>query len=176
MVELGRKDLGLLAQASGAPFTGAGLLRLRRILAPVDFSDCSKKALQYAAAFARQFGANLVLLYAVQVNMGGSEYGPFDLTSLEKELQQQSQRRLAELVDDDLRSQIPIETVVRTGHPVQEILGAARRLGVDLIIMSTHGYTGLKHILLGSITENVVRHAPCPVLVVREHEHEFVAN
>jgi len=66
------------------------------------------------------------------------------------------------------------KTLVRFGKPFQEICDAARGLKVDLIVISTHGYTGLKHAVLGSTAERVVRHAPCPVLVVREQEHEFV--
>ena len=66
------------------------------------------------------------------------------------------------------------KALVRYGRSFHEIAEAARTLKVDLIILSTHGYTGLKHALLGSATERVVRHAPCPVLVVREREHEFV--
>jgi nucleotide-binding universal stress UspA family protein len=64
--------------------------------------------------------------------------------------------------------------VVRLGHPYQEITDAARELKVDLIVISTHGYTGLKHVLLGSTAERIVRHAPCPVLTVREKEQDFV--
>ena len=67
-------------------------------------------------------------------------------------------------------------TVVDYGRSFQLIVDSARMLKVDLIIISTHGYTGLKHVLLGSTTERVVRHAPCPVLVVREGEHEFIEN
>src|SRR5438046_2829865 len=66
------------------------------------------------------------------------------------------------------------KTLVRFGKPFQEICDAARGLKVDLIVISTHGYTGLKHAVLGSTAERVVRHAPCPVFVVREQEHEFV--
>jgi nucleotide-binding universal stress UspA family protein len=65
-------------------------------------------------------------------------------------------------------------TLLRTGQPHTEIVEAARELGADLIVLSTHGHTGLTHALLGSTAEKVVRHAPCPVLVVREKEHEFV--
>ena len=70
----------------------------------------------------------------------------------------------------------PVKTLVRTGSPADEIVDAAKEMGVDLIILSTHGRTGLKHLLLGSMTENVVRRAPCPVLVVREREREFVST
>jgi nucleotide-binding universal stress UspA family protein len=67
-----------------------------------------------------------------------------------------------------------VKVAVRTGTAFLEIAEAAKSLEADLIIIATHGYTGLKHLLLGSTAERVVRSAPCPVLVVREHEHEFV--
>ena len=66
------------------------------------------------------------------------------------------------------------DSLVRVGHPYQEITQAAQELKADLIVIATHGYTGLKHILLGSTAERVVRHASCPVLTVREREHDFV--
>ena len=65
---------------------------------------------------------------------------------------------------------------MRTGRAASEIVEVAKERNTDLIIISTHGYTGLKHVFLGSTTENVVRYAPCPVLTVREHEHEFVTT
>jgi nucleotide-binding universal stress UspA family protein len=65
---------------------------------------------------------------------------------------------------------------VRVGRPVQEIVATAREKDIDLIIISTHGHTGLKHILMGSVTVIVVRYAPCPVLTVREHEHDFISG
>ncbi len=79
------------------------------------------------------------------------------------------------MVTPGVRAQAVVR-VVRQGEPYLEILSVARELGMDLIILSTHGRTGLARVLMGSTTEKVVRHADCPVLVVREHEHEFLAE
>jgi len=76
-------------------------------------------------------------------------------------------------VTNVIHRQVSTETSVRSGQPAFEIIEAAKVLPADLIIMSTHGRTGLKHVFLGSVTEHVVRQAPCPVLVVRDREHEF---
>jgi universal stress protein A len=149
---------------------------LKRIVVPIDFSACSRKALQYAIPFAEQFQASLTLLYVVQVNYAVGELGAIDVSMLEVEMRQQASQRLAELVRDEVRQRVPAEAIVRTGRPVMEIVSAARDLEADLIILSTHGYTGLKHVLLGSTAENVLRHAPCPVLAVREHEREFITT
>jgi nucleotide-binding universal stress UspA family protein len=73
-------------------------------------------------------------------------------------------------------AEIPSKTLLRVGSPQVEIINAAKESGIDVIILSTHGRTGLAHVFLGSTAERVVRHAGCPVLIVREEEHEFVAS
>lgn len=168
-VKVAAKDTARLAH--GSP----GRFHLKKILVPIDFSDCSQKALQYALAFARQFNASLILLYVVEANYAGAEFGGMDYILLEKESRESGQKLLAELAQTVIGDQAPVEILVRTGRPVMEITDLAKEKNVDLIIISTHGHTGLKHILLGSVSENVVRHAPCPVLTVREREHEFIA-
>ena len=86
-----------------------------------------------------------------------------------------AKKRLQKLAENkQLSGGLLGKTLVRTGVPYAEIAEAARALKADLIILTTHGYTGLKHVFLGSTAERVVRHAPCPVLTVREKEHEFV--
>ncbi len=165
VVELGPREAQLPTPAvaeAGAP----ALFKLDRILVPVDFSECSKKTLQYAIPFARQFNAELSLLFVVQPYPTMGEMPAVDpLPDVESEL-------------EELRKSIPawvrLKTVVRHGEPHAEIVNAARELGMDLIIISTHGRSGLARVVMGSTAEKVVRHAGCPVLVVRENEHEFV--
>ncbi|MHB8519465.1 MAG: universal stress protein [Limisphaerales bacterium] len=89
-------------------------------------------------------------------------------------MSESSEKELAALARAVIGGQVPAQALVRTGRPVQEIVEAAKQLEIDLIINSTHGRTGWKHVFLGSTTESVVRAAPCPVLTVREQEHEFV--
>jgi len=149
------------------------VFKLKRILVPLDFSDCSKKALQYAVPFARQFGATLSLLYVIQPYYPVSEMVPMDGELFEQRMRETSEAEMAAL-RKSLDPALKPSATIRSGTPHVEIVRAARNLKCDLIILSTHGRTGLSHVLMGSTAERVVRHANCPVLVLREHEHEFV--
>jgi len=171
-VEISRRDESMLEQSAVEPTPFA----IKTILVPVDFSGCSKKALDYALPFAKQFGAGLVLLYVVPANFPVGEFGMIDVAFMEKELRASGEQQLADLAMNQIGPGIPSKNVIRVGRPVTEIADVAREKNADLIIISTHGHTGLKHVLLGSVAENVVRYAPCPVLVVREHEHEFLKD
>ena len=151
-------------------------LRLRKILVPLDFSDCSLKALKYALALARQFGGELTLLHVVEAAFYATDPSLAAPMYPEEEMRLFAEKKLAMLARSALGDQVPAALLVRLGQPVVEISALAREANIDLIVISTHGNTGLKHFLLGSVAENVVRHAPCPVLVVREHEHEFLAD
>ncbi|MBM3837104.1 MAG: universal stress protein [Verrucomicrobia bacterium] len=152
------------------------MFRLKRILVPIDFSDCAKKALRYAIPLASQHRAALTLLYVVPANYAVGEYGGIDYGSLEAEMRASGERQLASLIVDEIGDQVPVDPLVQCGSPAAEIVAVARGMPADLIVISTHGRTGLKHVLLGSAAEYVVRHAPCPVLVVREYEREFVVE
>jgi nucleotide-binding universal stress UspA family protein len=103
------------------------------------------------------------------------EYGGFNYAALEAEMRASGDKQLAALAADEVRGEVPADTLIRSGSPAAEIIAVAQTLPADLIVISTHGRTGLKHVVVGSVTEHVVRHAPCPVLVVRESEHEFLA-
>jgi len=144
--------------------------RLKKIVVLIDFSQTSAQALPYAAALAERFGAEIILLHVIApVPLPLPFYVPRKL--------QESAGRVAELAMDVQLSRLseeafddemPSRTLVRAGVPSDEITKAARSQGADLIILTTHGYTGLKHALLGSTAERVVRNAACPVLVVRK--------
>jgi universal stress protein A len=152
--------------AAEPPTLPAGV---KSILVPVDFSPSSNKALDYATTLARQFNAKLTLLHVVEPVATPDFAATFPLVMEDDELMAAAKERLEKLVKS---ARIPDRTVektlVRFGRSFHEIAEAARTLKADLIVISTHGYTGLKHVLLGSTTERVVRHAPCPVLVVRQ--------
>lgn len=151
--------------------------KLKQILVPIDFSECSRKALRYAVPIAERFGAQLLLLYVIETNVLPAELGyvPRDAKRTGIDSTAKALEELAQRTERALGTHFVRQTTVRNGIPWQEITTAAQALDVDLIILSTHGYTGLKHILMGSTAERVVQHAPCPVLVVREREHEFLA-
>ena len=171
VVQVADRDEPLLAAGSvSRPF------QIGRILVPVDFSECSKKALQYAVPFARQCGASLWLLNVVRLVYPTGELGTAAPPVSEADATEASRVALDQLVHTGIGDQVPTATLVRVGLAAEEIVAAARELAIDLIIISTHGHTGLRHVLLGSTTEHVVRRAPCPVLTVREHEHDFVVQ
>ena len=151
-------------------------LKLKRILVPTDFSAPSKKAFRYAAKFAEEFGASLTLLHVVEPIVAlGDAYGWVETPAItDPALQKEASTRLAGLAQKEIGELIPVKPLVRCGKAYQEIVSVAKEREIDLIIIATHGYTGLKHVFLGSTAERVVRHAPCPVLIVREREHEFV--
>jgi nucleotide-binding universal stress UspA family protein len=145
----------------------AAAFQLKRIVVPIDFSETSAQALPYAAALAEQFGAEIILLHVIEWVAIPSELGsaPSAITEADKGSVAKDLSRLRQEV---LGEQVPGRTIVRAGAPFQEITRAAKEMGADMIILTTRGYTGLQNILLGSTAERVVRHAECPVLVVRK--------
>jgi len=171
-LELNRGDESLMEAATSM---GSKLpFKLRQILVPIDFSDCSKKALEYAVPFAREHNAVLTLLYVADPAYNVGEYGGIDYAQLEGSMREEGEKELAQMAADQLRGKVSTHTLVRLGSPAREIIEAARSLPADIIVISTHGRTGLKHVFLGSVAEHVVQRAPCPVLVVREHEREIL--
>ena len=149
-------------------------LQIESILVPIDFSPSSKKALAYAVPFAEQFGARITVLHVVEPVAAPDFANSFPLVVENDKVMALCKGRLLQLIrEKEIEPNLVEKTLVRCGRSFHEIAEAARTLKVDLIIISTHGYTGVKHALMGSTTERVVRHAPCPVLVVREREHDF---
>ena len=175
VVELGPKETQLPTAASLSTPVPLPAFKLKKILVPVDFSDCAKKALQYAIPFARQFDAELTLLHVVQPYLPVPEMTTVDVDLIQREMCAAGEKELAAL-RQTIASEVSSKTALQVGSPHLEIIAAAKDLGIDLIILSTHGRIGLAHVFLGSTAERVVRHAACPVLVVREHEHEFVTG
>ena len=151
-------------------------LNLKKILVPIDFSEDSKKALKYALRFAEQFGASITLLNVVEPITYPTDSGfvPAEMQTMAATMQAEAKTSLNALAKQVIKPPLTGEALVRTGSPYLEISSLARKRDIDLIIIGTHGYTGLKHLFLGSTAERVVRHAPCPVLTVRQKEHEFI--
>lgn len=149
-----------------------GSIAVETILVPTDFSPASWKALVYAVPLAQRFKAQLHL---VHVNELADQQPLLAQTfNLEKYFGHTLRDRLQLLGADCALPIPPARCHVRNGKAYDQILREARRERADLIVIATHGYSGLKHFMLGSTAERIVRHAPCPVLAVREREHEFV--
>ena len=162
-----RKDLSEAPE--GSPKLPPPRLELQKILVPIDFSECSFNALGLALGFAEHFHAQVVLLHVVEPTMYPENHAglsaAFDQAN--QSLITAAREQLEGLARKHFTS-ISVETLVRIGHAHSEITDTANALGSNLIIISTHGYTGLKHVLLGSTAEKVIRNAHCPVLTVRK--------
>lgn len=151
-------------------------LNLQRILVPVDFSRESAKAMRYAVTLARQFDASITLVHVVEPAYGPEEpaESPNAHRASERQRTAQAKSRLGAIGQKLLGPCRIIETVIRSGLAFFEITEAAKALGTDLIVIGTHGFGGLTRSVMGGTAEKVIRHAPCPVLVVRPNEHEFI--
>ncbi len=147
-------------------------MQLKRILLPTDFSDTAGHALDYARDLAARFGASVHLLHVVSDPTAQDWAGEVEglaVPDLLEKWKSDAERRLGETVLGE------IETVraVCVGHAFMEIVRYATNNAVDLIVMGTHGRGPVRHLLLGSVAEKVVRKAPCPVLTVRQPGHAF---
>lgn len=161
------------SQASKFPPASVGpVIRLKRILVTTDFSIESKKALPYAAAFAERLGGEVALLHVVEPPPRFAGLESIALLQSGDAAMGRVFGALDALAGQTFGTKTRVTTHARTGKPFHVITNTAQELPADLIIMATHGYSGLKHTFLGSTTERVVRHAPCPVLAVRGAENK----
>jgi universal stress protein A len=156
------------------------MLDLSQILAPTDFSEHSSHAIRYAAGLARQLGAKLVLLHVVSneglESISKAHVPPHPVDKVYEELIHEAREQYDACVTPEVRRALEIEVLVLPGVPFLEIIRAAQVKGADLIVMATHGRTGLSHALMGSVTEKVVRKASCPVLSIRPVGAETTAR
>lgn len=150
------------------------MIEMKKILFPTDFSDSSDHAVRYAVSFAQEFDAKLYVLHIVE-DVSNAAYfdmlaGP-PLQEMYAEMEARAWESVKRAVPETKRSDVDWEPLVRRGAPAIEICHTAEELEVDLVVLGTHGRTGLKHMLFGSVAEKVVRMAPCPVLSVRHPDH-----
>jgi universal stress protein A len=148
------------------------IIQLKNILVPLDFSETSLKSLRYAVPFAMQFGAKLTLLHVIQAPVYTVDFSYYP--PLRPEQIAGIEMQLDDIRAREIPAELQVDLVVRESLVFEGILEVAREICADLIITTTHGHTGLKHLMMGSTAESIVRRAPCPVLVVRELEHDFV--
>jgi nucleotide-binding universal stress UspA family protein len=144
--------------------------QIKKIMVPIDFSDFSKNALKYAVNFTKQFGAELFLIYVVEPVIYPPDFsmGQIAIPTVDLEMDKRAAEELDKLAQKDIPPEIKTHKIVKTGKPFIEIIETASQENIDLIIIATHGHTGVEHILFGSTAEKVVRKAPCPVLTIRE--------
>ena len=152
----------------------------KRILWPTDFSRLSMKAAEYAAAFRAAFGAELhvinVCMPIVSPNMAIPYAPEIELSVSEAELMADAKARLQQMARDLFGDKPAVVCEALVGTPWAGICNYANRVGIDLIVVATHGLTGLRHVLIGSTAERVVQHATCPVLTVKNSERDIAAT
>ncbi len=143
---------------------------IKKILVPIDFSDFSKNALRYAIQFAENFQAKVYIVYVIEPMVYPSDFslGQVAIPNVEYDMQDRAKSELESLIKNEIPSSLQSEIIIRAGKPFVEIIDAAAENDIDLIIIATHGLTGVEHLLFGSTAEKVVRKAPCPVLSIRE--------
>ncbi len=140
---------------------------LKRVLVPVDFSEPSRQALRYALSLAKSFNAEIRLLHVVEAVVLPPDVAVVNPAALAEALSEEAAKCLSKW-REEAAAEGPVLEELRAGTPPREIVEAAGESAVDLIIMGTHGRTGLPGVLIGSTAERVIHQAPCPVLVVRE--------
>jgi len=153
------------------------MLTLKTVLVPTDFSDASESALRYGKAMAEKFGASLHVVHVMEdllAHAWAAEVYVSSMPQLRDEIEKESRQRLETVLAEGERARFRAETALLAGNPFLEIIRYAKAHDVDLIVMGTHGRGPIAHMLLGSVAEKVVRKSPCPVLTVREAQHEFV--
>jgi nucleotide-binding universal stress UspA family protein len=150
-------------------------IKVRTIVCAVDFSEYSDHALRYGVHLAQVFEADLKLVHVVELPFlpSYSLAGVPDLSLPVDEIEEGARANMQEMLERVRAEHERTEGQVRTGSAFLEIITYARETEADLIVVGTHGRTGLRHMIMGSVAEKVVRKAPCPVLSVRHPDHKF---
>lgn len=151
------------------------VIKIRRILFPTDFSPYSIGVLGFAVDFALKFKASLVIHHVVE-DLPLTQHPTVSIHSVDEILdaaEKRARKKLREKFEKMIRRRVPVSYLVTRGTPFLEIIRVAKKKKADLILLATHGRTGLSHILMGSTAERVVRKSFCPVLTVRPQKHRF---
>ncbi len=151
-------------------------MNIRSILLPTDFSECGNFALSYAASLARTFGASILCVHVIEPMVPTVGYSgisePLPIADIADQLEDSAERELPKFAESGECAGLAVEELIVHGEAASEIVRVAKERSVDLIVVSSHGRTGLGRILFGSTAEAIVRHAPCPVLVVKPAKEE----
>jgi nucleotide-binding universal stress UspA family protein len=151
-------------------------MQIRSILLPTDFSKCGNYALSYATSLARTFGASIICVHVIENMVPTVGYSgmtePLPIADITEQLEDSAERELPRLAECDECAGLEIEELIVHGEAASEIVRVAKEREVDMIVISSHGRTGLGRMLFGSTAEAVVRHASCPVLVVKPSPEE----
>ena len=150
------------------------MISLKKILCPIDHSEGSKEALKYAVTFAMKDEAKLYLLHIIDIRSFNESLDEMSKQIPDEETLEQLRIKLLDCIPEEIREDMDVEAIVVQGIPFAEIISTAREKEIDMIVIGSHGRTGIAHMMLGSVSEKVVRKAPCPVLTVRQSDRKFV--
>ena len=152
------------------------MIEIKKILFPTEFSEYSQHALRYAAALAESFKAKLYVMHACEHPFvgAGMEAYQFSLPEFSAEVQEQEKKTLEQITGELRAKKIDAEPLFVTEKAYLEIVNCAKEMDIDVITLATHGHKGISHFVFGSTAEKVVRLASCPVLTVKNPEHDFV--
>ena len=151
------------------------MLPIKKIIVPADFSEPSRDGLRQACELAEHFGAELLVVHVnapVPIIPAGHGAVPFNVEGYRQEVEKVSKTRLEEFVAAEKPASVSATALIREGEVADEIVRAAEESNADLVVMATHGYSGWKKFILGSVTEKVVRIAPMPVLTISAPKSE----
>ncbi len=150
-------------------------MQIKTILFPTDFSQGARAAMDFAVSVAEDYKAKLILLYVIQDISIAEWYIPSSISAadLVADMQKSADREMEKWAADAGAKVAAVETLIERGVPFVEIIRTAKERNVDLLVIGTHGRTGIDHMLFGSTAEKVVRKSSCPVLTVRMAGKEF---
>jgi len=150
------------------------MIEIKKVLFPLDLTENSSKILPYVLSVSEKYDSMIYLVHVVQdLNKWGTIYVPHtSMDIFQKEAIQGAQKAMDKVCEEQLQSCPNFQKILVSGDPAEEILRTVDSEGIDLVIMGTHGRKGLEHTLFGSVTENVVKKCPAPVLVINPYKIE----
>lgn len=152
---------------------------IERVLFPTDFSKYSDYALDYALDFAEKYGAELIILHVASppaYPMSPETFIPdYSPEKIAEQIEREAEEKIDQMIKERVKGRVACRKIVLTGTAFKEIVDTVKELGVNLIVMATHGRTGLSYVFMGSVAEKVVRKATCPVLTIKHPEFTIQA-
>lgn len=153
-----------------------GPLKIQKILVPIDYSESALTTMKYANELAVSYGAGLHLIHVIQEAVFPTTYGVEPVAIAVPEVISRSKKALLDLRSSKINPEIPVNVHVLIGNPASDIVDFAADLDVDLVVIATHGLSGIKRLLIGSVTEKVVRMAQCPVFTVKSFGKSLITE
>jgi universal stress protein A len=150
------------------------MISIQGVLVPVDFSKESLLAAKFGASMAEEYKTRLYVLHVMEPIHPSLRGYIADFEAFQQKMIAQAREDLENVIPKSVKDRIPVECILEMGNPTYVIVEKAKELGVDVVVIATHGRTGLAHVMLGSVAEKVIRHAPCPVFVIRNPKDKYV--